>query len=227
MPRDVSKYRHPDGTVLPSVTEVLDDARLIDFSMVDPILLEEARVRGSAVHTWIELVTVHPDSIRGVDPPSVIRPFVSAWEKWRAECGFEIKQAETAVVDPQYLYGGTFDCLGYLPLRKKRALVDYKARYGLTPEIGLQLAAYRAAIPPFLADPAEPIERYALLLRKDGSYRFELHANRTDISKFRYALGNFHTRHEYGLVSITRIRALARARDEAGELAVWAQQQNS
>lgn len=218
MPRDVTKYV-VHGEAVPSVTEVLDMNGLVDFSMIQPEVLEEARLRGSAVHTWIELVTEHPDSIRGVDPPDQIRPYVLAWEKWIAECGFEIKQAETAVVDPIYRYAGTFDALGWLPLRKKRALVDYKARYGLTPEIGPQLAGYLRAIPHHLVEPGEPIERYALLLRKDGSYRFEPFTSRHDDHDFLAAVRIAHWKLRNGLSSLTKIRALANARDIAGGLA--------
>lgn len=183
MGRDVSKYVL-DGAPLPSVTEVLDLAALTDLSRIPFDVLEFARERGSAVHDWVELLTNHPDSVRGMEPPEFIAPYIAAWEKWRVESRFEIERAEEAVIHSVYRYAGTYDVLGRIG--GVRALPDYKARYGMSPETGPQTAAYVDALRDMgVIDKGEPVKRFTLLLRSDATYRFKEHTDRNDINVFR------------------------------------------
>jgi len=200
----VSKYT-VDGVPVPSVTEALDRAWFIDLTKIPWPVLEDARVRGTAVHTWLELVVGSPEMIRGLDPPEFIAGYVAAWERWRTESRFEIESVEEAVVDPVYRYAGTFDVLGRMS--DVRGLVDYKARYGLTPEIGPQTAGYLAAARAAgRVDATEPCDRYALLLRRDGSYRFQQQTNRLDLHAFRAALAVTHWQLEHGITTLNEIR---------------------
>ncbi len=204
MPRDVSKYV-VDGEPVPSVTEALDLAGFIDLTRIPYQVLEDAKVRGIAVHTWLELVMKQPDSIRGVDPPDFLAGYIAAWEKWRVESRFEIETVECCVVDRTYRYAGTYDCLGLM--NGRRGMVDYKARYGLTPEIGPQTAGYLGGLrDQGTVDAAEPVDRYALLLRRDGTYRFEQQKNRRDLHAFRAAVAVTHWQIEHGLTSLEKIR---------------------
>jgi len=205
MGRDVSKYVL-NGAPLPSVTEVLDLAGLVDLTSIPFDVLEFARQRGSAVHDWIELLTLTPDAIRGTEPPEFIAPYIAAWEKWRVESGFEIERAEECVVHSIYRYAGTYDVLGRI--NGCRALADYKARYGLTPEIAPQTAAYVDALRDMgQLDTGEPVKRFALLLRNDGSYRFKEYASRNDINTFRACVAVAHWKLSNRIESLERRRA--------------------
>ena len=205
MPRDVSKYV-VDGQPVPSVTECLDVAGYVDLSKIPFQILEDARIRGTAVHKWLELVVAWPDVVRGVDPPEFLAGYIAAWERWRIESSFEIKSVEGSVVDPVYRYAGTFDLDGHTGGR--RAIVDYKARYGLTAEIGPQTAGYLGA---FRAsgrvDATEPVDRYALLLRPDGTYRYKLQENRNDLTAFRGAVAVTHWQLEHRITTLETIRS--------------------
>ena len=204
MPRDVSKY-HVDGVPVPSVTECLDQAGFVDLTRIPWAVLEDARQRGTAVHTWLELVVASPDAIRGLDPPDFIAGYVAAWERWMAESQFKIESVEGAVVDRTYRYAGTFDVLG--STRSRRCMVDYKARYGLTPDVGPQTAGYLAALrDEGRAEVGEPVDRYALLLRRDGSYRFEPQTNRRDLHDFRAAVAVTHWKLANELTTLDTIR---------------------
>jgi hypothetical protein len=204
VPRDVSKY-FVEGEPVFSVTEALDQAGYVDLTRIPWLVLEDARVRGTAVHTWLELVVGSPEMIRGLDPPEFIAGYIAAWERWRIESRFEIENVENVVVDPVYRYAGTYDVLGRMS--GNRGLVDYKARYGLTPEIGPQTAGYLgAARASGLVDATEPVERYALLLRRDGTYRFEQQKSRNDLHAFRYAVGVTHWKIANGITTLDHIR---------------------
>lgn len=212
MPRDVSKYRLA-GVDLPSVTECLDRAGFQDLSRIPWAVLEEARVRGVAVHTWLELLVQHPEQIRGLSPPEFIRGYIDAWERWRIEARVEILCAENVVLDAVYRYAGTLDLGATVGGRK--AIVDYKARYGITPEVGPQVAGYlgaardsakRGAIDWIQVD--EPVDRYCLLLRPDGTYRFEHYTDRHDLTAFRHAVGVMHWQLAHGLVTLAEIRRM-------------------
>lgn len=205
MARDVSKYVLSDGTKLPSVTECLDQAGFIDLARIPFQVLEDARLRGTAVHTWLELLVGSPDAVRGLTVPPFIAGYIAAWEKWQVESRFDIGNVEDAVVDETYRYAGTFDVLG--SMWGRRGMVDYKARYGLTPEIGPQTAGYLGALRASgRVDAVEPIDRYALLLRSDGSYRFEKQTNHRDLHDFRAAVAVTHWKLSRGITSLEQIR---------------------
>lgn len=204
MARDVRKYV-VDSVPVPSVTECLDRAQFIDLSKIPFQVLEDARLRGRAVHTWLELVVGSPDAIRGLDPPEFLAGYIAAWERWRRESRFVIESVEDAVVNRLYRYGGTFDVLGRMV--ERRGMVDYKARYGLTPEIGPQTAGYLDALRDSGRVGAdEPVDRYALLLRSDGTYRFEQQKNRRDLHAFRAAVAVTHWQLENGITTLEDIR---------------------
>jgi hypothetical protein len=209
MPRDVSKY-HVDGVPVPSVTECLDQAGFVDLTKIPFQVLEDARLRGTAVHTWLELIVKTPDAVRGLDPPEFLAGYIAAWERWRVESRFEIESAEGSVVDHVYRYAGTFDVLGRM--KQRAGLVDYKARYGLTAEVGPQTAGYLGAARDaarrgdIALDAGEPVDRYALLLRRDGTYRFEQQTSRADVHAFRAAVAVTHWQLEHRLTSLAAIR---------------------
>jgi hypothetical protein len=200
MPRDVSKYL-VDGEAVPSVTEVLDLAGMIDFTRVPFDILEEARQRGTAVHTWIELQVKHPETLRGIEIPEPIAPYIAAWEKFMADSDFSIDLAEEAVICKVHRYAGTFDAVGTLNARC--SLVDWKARYGLTPDVGPQTAGYTFALHEggILVQ-----ERFGLLLRRDGSYRLHRYADRHDLNDFLAAVRMAHFKLRNRLATLEDIR---------------------
>jgi hypothetical protein len=211
MPRDVSKY-HVQGVPVPSVTECLDQAGFIDLTRIPFQVLEDARIRGTAVHTWLEMLVDTPDAIRGLDPPDVIAGYIAAWERWRTESGFEIECVEGIVVDPLYRYAGCFDCVG--SMKRVRGMVDYKARYGLTPEVGPQTAGYlgglraEARLGDERIQADEPVDRFALLLRPNATYRFELQDGIDDLDAFRSAVRSTHWKLHHNITTLERIRGI-------------------
>jgi hypothetical protein len=195
--RDTSKYHG-----YPSVTEVLDLAGMVDLSMIPTRYLEAARVRGTKVHHRIDRLSNDPASAAWETPDPVVVPYIEAWERWKVESGFVMEKAEQVVVSDRWKFAGTFDVLGIIDDRW--ALVDHKARYALTPEVGPQLAGYEIAL-----DLGEPVDRYALLLKPNGKYDQVRCKDRTDRNTFLAANIVAHWKLSNKLASLDEIRKAA------------------
>ena len=164
-----------DGRVLPSVTSILSP--LMNFSGIDPAVLERARRLGTAVHTLTEL---HDKDDLDMDTlPPELAPYLSAWQRFRAECDFVPDTIECRLHHPGLAFAGTSDRTGVV--RGARAVIDIKKMATLGPVIGLQLAAYRE-MHNLLGHAIT--HRYALGLRVDGTYRLEPYTDPTDFAVF-------------------------------------------
>ncbi len=117
------------GEIVPSVTQVLERAGLIDFSKIPGAIRQHALDRGSAVHAAIHFLNEGDlDPAFHTDFPEYA-PYVAAWVKFLDESGFTFATA-------------------------------------------IDLAA------------VTHIRRYAIQLRKDGTYRIEPYEKASDFSEF-------------------------------------------
>ena len=183
-----------DGVPFISVTEVLREAGLVDFSMVPAGLLEAARIRGTRVHRLTELID-RGDTQLDVDDDML--GYVDAYERFRKEVPFEIQLIEKEVWSKHYRYAGRVDRVGLL--NGHPSILDYKT--GLTVEWweGLQLAGYEVCLAnyPTVIKPDVRHRRYALHLRPDGTYKLVRFESRSDRPDFLAAvrIANLRRRH--------------------------------
>lgn len=148
------------GKRVPSVTQVLKDTGLID----DQWYTERSRQIGQAVH----LATEYDDlrKLREETVSVLIRPYLEAWRKFRAETGFTPLPdgIEQRVYNQFAQYAGTLDRIG--TVGGTEVLLDIKTG---APQSwhALQLAAYAMALP-------EPrrYRRARVQLKSDGTYRY-------------------------------------------------------
>lgn len=153
------------GRVLPSVTQVLDtiDSEWKEF--VDPVALEEAKIRGRHVHRLVEL-----DVRDELDEDSVAPAYQGHLRHWRAfmaETRFKPILAEQRVHHADLGYAGTLDLLGMIG--SDFWLVDVKT--GTIPRtVGLQTAAYQVAGQSLHKVPFRA--RRAVLLLHEDKHRF-------------------------------------------------------
>lgn len=164
-----------EGRRVPSVTQVL--APLIDYSKVPPDTLERARLLGSAVHRMTELYDL--DDLDMDSLADELRPYLTAWIKFRAETGFVPETIEKRMFHPALRFAGTPDRSGLI--NGRRAVVDIKKMLRLGPVIGLQLAAYREL---FAKNGTVIEDRYGLGLRADGTYRLVPYTDKSDWPTF-------------------------------------------
>jgi hypothetical protein len=103
---DLHEYYY-DGLQIPSVTQVLQHSRYIDYSFVS----DKYRNRGSFIHAITELVDCGIDDYSVI--PAELIPFVSAYELFIAEQNPIYKETETPHIGEinGLLFGGTPDRL--------------------------------------------------------------------------------------------------------------------
>jgi hypothetical protein len=177
------------GQPLPSVTQVLEGAGLIDYSFLGE-RRDEYLERGRAVH----LATRDDDEGHLADssvPPEILA-YVEGWRAFRRDYGFVPRLIEHRVSNEQYAYAGTFDRAGRI--RDGTAiLLDIKS--GAAPAaVRYQLAAYAACLPH-----PRSRRRRCVELHQNGSYRvipFETRHYQRDFDAFIAALEEFRRREE-------------------------------
>lgn len=163
------------GKRVPSVTQILSP--LVDYSMVPRETLERARQLGQAVHRMSELYDL--DDLDMDNLADELRPYLTAWIRFRAETGFVPETIEKRLFHPSLRFAGTPDRSGLIG--RRRAVIDIKKMLTLGPVIGLQLAAYRE----LFEKHGTPVEdRYGLGLRADGTYRLVPYTDKGDWPAF-------------------------------------------
>ena len=168
--RDVSAYTVA-GVRWPSVTEILSLAGLTDFSMVGPEILENARVRGSEVHRWLELIDI--GFLGGDDEPDEeIKGYVSAYLRFKDETGFTHTAIEEYVRNNEYSYCGRLDRLGRM--NDAAWLIDIKAVATVSPATALQTQGYAMCLDTYH-------KRAALQLFPTGKYKLYPYSDRSDL----------------------------------------------
>ena len=182
---------------LPSVTQILADVGVADFSA--PHFTEEVLQRGSRVHQAIALDVEEVLDDETLDAELV--PYVTAWRRFLSESGATIEHWERPVCDPEQGYAGTLDGIVVLPTPgavTRRTVLDIKR--SLYPSVGPQVSAY-ARCARALYDHQVIFNRAALVLPGDGSYRLHMLTDATDEHTFLAALRVFHWRRRHGVAA--------------------------
>ena len=172
---------HWRGVPVPNVTRIL--APLIDLNHIPADVLETARQKGVAVHKMVEL-----DAKGDLDEdtlPEWMRPVLDKWREFVRDTNFVVFNSEHRVYHPQYRYAGTLDLFGHMGPEKQYVLIDVKRSFMAGAVIGLQTAAYQAALTHDTHSTiAARAKRYALRLNENGPYRLELYQNQNDWNTF-------------------------------------------
>lgn len=194
MARDPSLYRI-DGKRVPSVTEILKYGGWVDFEGVDPTILKRAADRGHFVHEASELID--EDDLDWDTVPEAWLGYCRAYAEFRDSRMFEIEATEEVIKNEQYRYCGQLDRRGLL--RGRRAIIDIKTSYQPADSWGIQIAGYAAAF-------SQPHERYALWLRRDGTYRLLPYTDPLDTRLFLATAQVVNARIDRGLVPEWELR---------------------
>jgi hypothetical protein len=178
-----------DGIVIPSVTQVLQGAGLVDTTW----FTEESRNRGTYIHTATALFD------KGVAIPGLrdeMTGYLAAWARFREETGFVPVEIETPHLDELYWYAGTPDRFGYwdvqLSHQKRELVLDIKSGDDL-PSYALQTAAYRRFYP------KSGFDRAGVHLRKNGTYKVAYHTDVKDWDMFVSALNVYKWKETHGV----------------------------
>lgn len=169
-----------NGKVIPGVTTMISDAKLVDLDQIPPAVLEHKRNIGNAVHYATEL-----HDLGVLDPASVhesIKPYFNAYLKFLAETDVQILEVENVVYHDTYQYAGKNDRV--ILLNGYRGVLDIKTTSILSAAVGVQTAAYKEALNCGRADADKVVTRFALQLRPDSTYRLEQFSDHSDFSTF-------------------------------------------
>lgn len=181
-----------EGRWIRSVTQVLNLITGPIYARIPDHVLDYAKTRGSNVHGWTELLdlgeaeTFGP-TIRALDG-TILQPdhaewqYVLAWLRFRDETGFIPEVIEQRFYHPRHRYSGTVDRIGLL--NDRRATLEIKTVAQLAPWVGLQTAGYHEAFNHERPRADQARERFAVQLRRDGSYRLEHYQDAGDFSAF-------------------------------------------
>lgn len=156
-----------DEKEVPSVTTILNYMSDVEYSQVNPSILEQASKRGSLVHEYTELMDCGavPDEIE-----YEVVGYLRAYEDFLRDYKPDWKGIEMPVYEDTYNYVGTLDRYGVID--GKLCIVDIKTVSSPTKmqkfTTCAQTIAYRQALYSMTKELAE--DRYALYLGKDGEY---------------------------------------------------------
>jgi len=163
--RNPSLYRI-DGRRVPSVTEVLRIAGLVDLSAIQRDVLETARQRGQSVHTWID--GMNRGLLDGTPQEEEIAGYVEGYRKFLVDARVTVEGSEVQVVSAVYGFAGRLDLLA--SLNGDPWLIDVKATAAVPKEACIQTAGYRIAH-------GEKRKRGVLHLHRDGGFALVAHRN--------------------------------------------------
>jgi hypothetical protein len=165
-----------------SVTGILKAEGFIDTQWFD----EYSATRGTYVHKACELSDLGELEEAELDP--VLIPYVSAWQKFMKESGFQITEMEIRIVSPEYQFTGKPDRIGIL--NGCPAIIDLKTG-ALQPWTALQLAGYEIL-------KRSPHKRFGVQLKDDGNYKLTEFKDRQDRGVFLAALACYQWKHNNG-----------------------------
>jgi len=175
---DAATHAYAIGSrIIPSVTQVLEEAGLCDLSGIPEAVLERKRLIGSEVHQACQFIDEGAD----VEVDEAVQPYVYAYEAFLTDTGFKptlIEHQMVANVRGMH-YGMTLDRVG--TIGQQEWLLDLKTSYDRQDHWPIQTAAYSVGI-------AHEGKRGVLWLRKSGKYELIEHTDADDAELFLAAL---------------------------------------
>ena len=167
---DEHRYFVDEGkgeTELPGVTRVLEECRLIDFSMVPAHILLAAQQRGTRVHQ-----AVHYQTEGELDETTVLEAdlgYIWAAQAFRTQLRIQPVLLEQRIWSPFYRFAGTLDLTGEMEHKdgdgSDPILADYKTG-DETQAHEVQVTMYASCL-----KDARKYRRMTVYLRADGTFR--------------------------------------------------------
>lgn len=163
-----------DGFEKPSVTQIISECGLTDFSCVPPEIMRKAQNFGTAVHTLTEYEDKGTLDYESISNPLI--PYLEAWQKFKKEHKFEYTEIEKKFYCEKFGFCGTIDRIGRTAT--KRIILDIKTSTSMSPTTALQLAGYALGIN------ETNIARWGVQLKADGNYSIFVYDTSTDVPMF-------------------------------------------
>lgn len=180
---DTHTYRLAGGRIAPGHTRVLDLGGLIDYSFVEPDILERKSLLGREVHN----ATLLYDQGKKLKVDPRVEPYLEAWIALRKATKFKplmhLREYRSVYSHDGLPFGMQNDAIG--EFEDRETCVELKICTEIFPHVGVQLAAQAAFIEhPKIKSPLALFRlrgRVAAQLKPDA--RFKIHRF-TDLSDF-------------------------------------------
>ena len=189
-----------NGVVIPSVTQLLQEFGIIDYSQVPKARLEYKRVLGIAVHRACQLLDDCNLDEEKLSAPLV--PYVEAYKKFCEITGFEARDeiTEKPLFSKKWMFAGSPDRQGLFvtKLGDEEALIDLKGTWKLYNAVGPQLQGYKLLIEENYGIKIRRL--YGLQLKGTGNYELMQFKDPTDLQDLLAAVTlHWSKRNKYGI----------------------------
>ena len=188
-----------NGEAWPSVTQLLSEFKLVDFSMVPAERLEYKRVLGTRVHAATVLLDkgeLDEDHFNESFPECV--PYLNAYRKFREIESFEPVHKEQRYFSKKWKFAGTPDEFGII--NGDNYIIDYKCCFQVYPAVSTQLQGYKILLEENIKG-IKIKKLLSLLLKKTGHYEITEHKDNQSKNDFLACLVlHWRRRNYYGTV---------------------------
>ena len=179
---DIKHEYQLDGMIIPSVTQVLKGAGLVNLDFIDKDLLAEKADLGHKVHSTTELYDLGTLDLFSLHP--TLSNYLDSWVKFRKDFNFQPTEIELKLHHELYRFAGTVDRIG--TMNNELILLDIKSgKKFRTHEV--QTAAYKLLFDQGKKKTEKIKKRYAVYLSEHG-YKLEPHTDTNDTAVFLAAL---------------------------------------
>ena len=174
--------RDAQGVIIPTVTQVLADCGMYDFSMVPPEVLERKAQLGRLVHQACHYFDEGDLDESGLHPEVHAR--LQGYKQFRADTGYEPAVHERRHIFEVHgmRFSGQYDSVG--TRGKENWLVDIKNAASFSPCWGLQTAAYELGLPSRRLCAPFNYRRVVVQLFADGRYKLHTFSDGNDKQVF-------------------------------------------
>jgi hypothetical protein len=175
-----------DGVIWPSVTQLLQEAKLIDYSSVPKDILEKKRILGTRVHAATVLLDnceLDEEHFNSKFPECI--PYLEAYRKFRIIETFDQCEVKSGrMFSTQYKYHGEPDEHGIRIITKgqEHYLIDYKCTWSMFKSTGAQLSGYEILLKENFKIKIN--KRLGLLLLPTGNYELTDFQDKNDKQDF-------------------------------------------
>lgn len=164
-----------DEVKLPSVTQVIGGAGLINFGGIGEEIMRRAQLFGTATHLACALDDRKQLDIKSLDP--ALLPYLEAWRKFKKDFGITgFLEIEKQVYSKQWGYAGCLDRLTY-----NLALIEIKTSTTIPITAGLQMAGYQQA---YQEMTKVKIRQRLCVQLLEGTYKLQEYKDKSDFRVF-------------------------------------------
>ena len=183
------EYKY-DGVQIPSVTQIIKDAGLVNFNFISDELLEAKADLGNKVHKSLEFLDKGILNIDELHPK--LKSYLPGWEKFKKDFSFVIEENELIMYHPTLRYAGTIDRVGLV--NGSRSIIDIKTGIAIKSHC-IQTSGY-AELYNYSKPKEKHIKRRLAVYLTPENYKVIEHKESSDRNIFLAALtiANYHKR---------------------------------